>query len=74
MKILDRPVMIMLLNDVSATLSQAAMNHWDACDDGAGHAWPCASNASTTDDQRQRCAQQAGRTPPARLTRAGPAR
>lgn len=66
-KILDRPVMIMLLNDVSATLSQAAMNHWDACDDGAGHAWPCASNASTTDDQRQRCAQQAGRTPPARL-------
>ena len=33
-KILDRPVMIMLLNDVSATLSQAAMNHWDACDDG----------------------------------------
>jgi len=66
-KILDRPVMIMLLNDVSATLSAAAMNHWDACDDGAGHAWPCASNASTTDDQRQRCAQTAGRTPPARL-------
>ena len=62
-KILDRPVMIVMLNDVSATLSTAAMNHWDACSDGAGHAWPCASNASTTDDQRTRCAEVNHETP-----------
>jgi hypothetical protein len=66
-KIQDRPVMILMVNDVTAPLSADAMNHWDACDDGAGHAWPCASNASTTDDQRQQCAESRHQTPPARL-------
>jgi len=66
LKILDRPVMIMMLNDVSAPLTTAAMNHWDACNDGSGHAWPCASNSSTTDDQRARCAEVNHTTPPAR--------
>jgi len=66
-RILDKPVMITMVNDVSSTLSSGAMNHWDACDDGHGHAWPCASNSSTTDDQRQQCAETQHVAPPARL-------
>lgn len=65
-RILDRPVMITLVNDMTAPLSQAAMTHWDACDDGNGRAWPCASNASVTDDQRAHCAQTLRRPVPAR--------
>ena len=57
LKILDRKVMIVLLDDTGPRLTNAAMNQWDACDDGNGRAWPCASNASTTDDQRAQCAQ-----------------
>lgn len=65
-KILDRPVMIVLLNDTGPRLTSSAMDHWDACDDGNGRAWPCASNASTSDDQRERCAQVNHQTAPER--------
>lgn len=65
-KILDRPVMIVLLNDTGPALTGVAMDHWDACDDGNGRAWPCASNASTSDDQRERCAQVNHQAAPAR--------
>jgi len=65
-RILDKPVMILLLNDTGPRLTQAAMDHWDACDDGNGRAWPCASNSSTSDDQRERCAQVNHQTAPVR--------
>jgi hypothetical protein len=65
--ILDRPVRITLLDDTGPALTQAAMDQWDACDNGHGRAWPCASNSSTTDDQREQCARSTGGTAPARL-------
>ena len=65
-KILDRPVMILLLDDTGPRLTDAAMNQWDACDDGNGRAWPCASNASTSDDQRAQCAQANHQPTPSR--------
>jgi len=65
-KVLDKPVMMTLVNDVDAPLSSAAMDRWDACDDGNGHAWPCASNMASSDDYRARCAQKNGTTAPAR--------
>jgi len=64
-KILDRPVMVMLLNDTTP-LTPAAMNKWDACDDGNGRAWPCASNMSTADDARENCARALNEPVPAR--------
>jgi len=65
-KVLDKPVMLMLVNDVDAPLTSAAMDKWDACDDGSGHAWPCASNMANSDDFRARCAKMQGKTAPAR--------
>jgi hypothetical protein len=55
-RVLDKPVMLTLVNDVDAPLTQAAMTRWDACDDGSGHAWPCAQNQATLDDYRAQCA------------------
>jgi hypothetical protein len=66
LKILDKPVIIMMLNDVGTPLSQAAFNQWDACDNGSGRAWPCASNMDTSDDSRESCARKLGRPVPAR--------
>ena len=37
-KILDKPVIIMLLNDVGTPLTTAAFSQWDACDNGSGRA------------------------------------
>lgn len=67
-KILDKPVIIMLLNDVGTPLTTAAFNQWDACDNGSGRAWPCASNMDTSDDARENCARRLGRPVPARRT------
>jgi hypothetical protein len=64
-KILDKPVMLTLLNDAD-TLSSNAFSRWDACDDGRKHAWPCASNMASMDDWRTQCAQKNGETAPAR--------
>lgn len=66
LKVLDKPVMLTLLNDVDATLSANAFTRWDACDDGNGRAWPCASNIATMDDWRANCARRNGETVPAR--------
>jgi hypothetical protein len=66
LKVLDKPVMLTLVNDVDAPLNSAAMTRWDACDDGNGRAWPCASNMSNMDDFRARCAKMQGKTAPPR--------
>jgi hypothetical protein len=66
LKVLDKPVMLTLVNDVDASLTPAAMTRWDACDNGNGRAWPCASNMSNMDDFRARCAKMQGKTAPAR--------
>lgn len=65
-KVLDKPVMLTLVNDVDAPLNSAALSRWDACDDGNGRAWPCASNMATSDDWRAKCAAKTGGTAPAR--------
>lgn len=65
-KVLDKPVMLTLVNDVDAPLSSAAMERWDACDDGSGHAWPCASNMANMDDWRAQCAKKEGKSAPER--------
>ncbi len=65
-KVLDKPVIVMLLNDVDASLTASAFNQWDACDDGNGHAWPCAFNMATRDDQRENCAKVLSKPVPAR--------
>ncbi|TMQ49698.1 MAG: hypothetical protein E6K71_04095 [Candidatus Eisenbacteria bacterium] len=36
LKVLDKPVMLTLVNDVDAPLSAGAFTRWDACDDGHG--------------------------------------
>lgn len=56
-KVLGRPVLVNLLDDVTAPLTDDARSQWEACDDGHGGAWPCARNASVTDDARAQCAQ-----------------
>jgi len=56
-QILERPVLITLLNDTRGALTEDALTQWDACPDESSHAWPCASNASVTDDQREHCAE-----------------
>lgn len=58
LRILDKPVLVTMVDDVTAPMNDTAMNQWDACSDKHGHAWPCASNASTQDDQREQCAQK----------------
>jgi len=65
-KVLDKPVMLNLVNDVDAKLTPAAMTRWDACDDGNGRAWPCASNMASNDDWRAMCAKKSGTTAPTR--------
>ncbi|HYR53108.1 MAG TPA: hypothetical protein VET83_10925 [Candidatus Dormibacteraeota bacterium] len=58
LKILDRPVMVRLLDDKAAPLTTRAYRQWEACPDQTGQrAWPCARNASTQDDQRAQCAE-----------------
>jgi|GEM_PF-1534791 len=64
--VLNKPVMVTLINDADATLTSVAFGQWDACNDGSGHAWPCASNMATLDDIRENCARAAGRSVPAR--------
>jgi len=66
LKVLDKPVMLTLVNDVDAPLSAGAFTRWDACDDGHGRAWPCASNIATMDDWRATCARRNNEAPPAR--------
>jgi hypothetical protein len=68
LKIQDKPVIIMLLNDTGTALTSAAFDQWDACDNGSGRAWPCAFNMDTSDDAREACARGRGATPPARRT------
>ncbi|MGE5178780.1 MAG: hypothetical protein ACM3PF_06800 [Bacteroidota bacterium] len=63
--VLDKPVIIMLLND-SGTLNTSAFNHWDACNNGHGKAWPCAFNFSNDDDRRADCAKKTGKAVPGR--------
>lgn len=65
-KVLDKPVMLTLVNDVDAPMTSAAMTRWDACDNGSGRAWPCASNMATMDDWRAQCAKKQGKSAPAR--------
>jgi len=65
-RVLDKPVIIMLINDVDAPLTAAAFDQWDACDDGSGRAWPCASNMATSDDIRQNCARALSKPDPGR--------
>lgn len=55
-RVLDKPVLINLINDVDAPLTGDAMTMWSACDDGSGHAWPCAMNQAVQDDGRAQCA------------------
>ena len=64
--VLDKPVVILLINDTAAALTSAAFSQWEACDDGAGHAWPCAYNMATMDDSRAECAKSLGKAAPAR--------
>lgn len=64
-RVLDKPVIIMLLNDTGG-LNSAAFDHWDACSNGSGKAWPCASNFATADDSREDCAKKQGKPVPAR--------
>lgn len=66
LKVLDKPVMLTLVNDVDAPLTSQALTHWDACDDRRGHAWPCASNMATSDDFRAQCARRNGQSAPGR--------
>jgi hypothetical protein len=66
LKVLDKPVIIILINDKGPALTAAAFRQWDACDDGSGNAWPCASNMATSDDARAECARSLGRAVPAR--------
>lgn len=65
-KVLDKPVMLTLVNDVDAPLTAGALTRWDACDDGSGHAWPCAMNMANVDDSRAKCAKKSGEKAPER--------
>ncbi|HYR53106.1 MAG TPA: hypothetical protein VET83_10915 [Candidatus Dormibacteraeota bacterium] len=65
-KVLNKPVIIMLLDDTGTAMNRGAYRKWDACTDGHGHAWPCASNMATGDDSRERCARELHQAVPAR--------
>jgi len=64
-KILDRPVLITLLNDATP-LTQDALDQWEACPEESSYAWPCARNASVIDDARQACAEAQRQAVPGR--------
>src|SRR5439155_3239334 len=66
-KILDRPVLIRLLDDTVAPLTSDAYQQWEACRDPSGQrAWPCARNAAVDDDAREQCSQAHHESVPSR--------
>ncbi|TMQ57556.1 MAG: hypothetical protein E6K76_10140 [Candidatus Eisenbacteria bacterium] len=65
-KVLNKPVIIMLLDDTGPPMTGAAYGQWDACTDHHGHAWPCAFNFATHDDQLANCARELHQAVPAR--------
>ena len=65
-KVLNKPVIIMLLDDTGPAMTGAAYDQWDACTDKHGHAWPCAFNFATHDDALANCARDAHSAVPAR--------
>lgn len=69
-KIVDKPILVYLYDDVTNALSPAAVNQWKMCLDDPGSAtakaWPCASNQSTSDDFSQSLASCSGESDPGR--------
>lgn len=65
-RVQNKPVIIMLLDDTGPAMTAAAYDQWDACPDKHGHAWPCAFNFATHDDQLANCAAGSHAVAPAR--------
>lgn len=68
--IVNKPVLVYMYDDVAQSLSAAAVNQWQMCEDNPGSstakAWPCAINQSLSDDFSQNIASCLGQPDPGR--------
>lgn len=64
--IVDKPVIVYLLNDATSNLTNVASDRWGACSASNNRAWPCAINMSISDDFDQECNRRIGQPVPAR--------
>ncbi|CAM1371886.1 hypothetical protein [Tenacibaculum xiamenense] len=69
-KIIDKPILVYLYDDVTNSITTAARNQWGMCPDNPGSpnakAWPCANNQSLADDFAQNIARCLGNPDPGR--------
>lgn len=66
--IVNKPVIVYLVNDMGSQMTDVAINRWGVCIDepDSNRAWPCAINMSLSDDGHQECARRSGRPAPVR--------